>query len=102
VGKVVLKRAMRDVLPLELLWQPKKGFGAPVSHWFRGELGDAMLGQLRRSAVHDLGVLDRERIDTLAAEHTAGRADRSFQLWNLLNLSFWFDHWIAGDGASPG
>jgi hypothetical protein len=27
--------------------------------------------------------------------HRSGRADRSFQLWNLLNLSVWFDHWIA-------
>ena len=28
--------------------------------------------------------------------HRSGRAERSFQLWNVLNLSAWFDYWIAG------
>ena len=31
----------------------------------------------------------------LVAQRHSGRAERSFQLWNLLNLSFWFDHWTA-------
>jgi len=98
--KVVLKRAVSDLLPHDLIWRPKQGFGAPVAQWFRGELGDRLLGQLEGSAIHELGFLDRERIRTLAGQHAGGRVDRSFQLWNLLNLSFWFDHWIAGRESS--
>ncbi len=96
VGKVALKRAVSDLLPGELIWRPKQGFGAPVAQWFRGELGERLLGQLEGSAIHQLGFLDRARMRLLAGQHASGRADRSFQLWNLLNLSFWFDHWIAG------
>jgi asparagine synthase (glutamine-hydrolysing) len=101
LGKVVLKRAVSDLLPPELIWRPKQGFGAPVAQWFRGELGERLLGQLEGSAIHELGFLDRDRIRTLAAQHAGGRVDRSFQLWNLLNLSFWFDHWIAGRTTAP-
>jgi len=100
LGKACLKRAVADLLPREVLDRPKQGFGAPVARWFRGELGDRLLAQLERSAVHDLGVLDRDRMRTLVRQHRSGRADRSFQLWNLLNLSVWFDHWIAGRDLS--
>jgi len=96
IGKHVLKRAVADVLPPEIVWRPKQGFGAPVAQWFRGELGDRLEGQLKRSAVNELGYLDRNAVVSLLDLHRSGRADRSFQLWNLLNLSAWFDHWIAG------
>jgi asparagine synthase (glutamine-hydrolysing) len=96
VGKHVLKRAVSDLLPNDLIWRPKQGFGTPVSDWFRGPLGDNLSRQLEGSQIHQLGYLDREEIRRLVALHRSGRADRSFQLWNLLNLTAWFDHWIAG------
>ncbi|MCA1587128.1 MAG: asparagine synthase (glutamine-hydrolyzing) [Chloroflexi bacterium] len=96
VGKVALKRAVGDLLPHDLIWRPKQGFGAPVAQWFRGDLGTRLLAQLDGSAIHELGFLDRRRIGVLAAQHSSGRADRSFQLWSLLNLCVWFDQWIAG------
>ena len=33
-------RRVADLLPHDLLWRPKQGFGTPVSEWFRGELGE--------------------------------------------------------------
>jgi asparagine synthase (glutamine-hydrolysing) len=95
VGKHVLKRAVSDLLPDDLVWRRKQGFGAPVSQWFRGPLGDQLSDRLDESAIHELGFLDREAVRDLVATHRSGRAERSFQLWNLLNLSVWFDHWIA-------
>ena len=96
VGKHVVKRAMSDVLPSDLIWRRKQGFGTPVSQWFRGELGDQLEHQLEHSEIHELGVLDRSAVRDLLGLHRSGRAERSFQLWNILNLSVWFDHWIAG------
>jgi asparagine synthase (glutamine-hydrolysing) len=95
VGKQPLKRAVADLLPHDLIWRPKQGFGTPVAQWFRGELGDQLAVTLRESALHDTGYLDRSALEQLLEEHRSGRAERSLQLWNLLNLSMWFDHWIA-------
>ena len=107
VGKQVLKRAVSDLLPDDLIWRPKQGFGTPVSDWFRGPLGDALSQALETSAIHELGYFDRDEMQRLVQLHRSGRAERSFQLWNLLNLTTWFDHWIAGrppeqSGALPG
>jgi asparagine synthase (glutamine-hydrolysing) len=98
-GKVGLKRTVADLLPDELVWRPKQGFGAPVAQWFRGDLGAELRARLRSSAITELGWLDPKRVEAIADLHAGGRADRSFQLWNLVNLAFWFDHWIAGRPA---
>ena len=45
---------------------------------------------------------DARQVRRLLALHRSGRAERSFQLWNLLNLSKWFDHWIAGQSLEAG
>src|SRR6478736_1671972 len=36
--KHVLRKAMKDVLPSEVLQQPKAGFGAPIDYWLAHEL----------------------------------------------------------------
>lgn len=95
-GKQVLKRAVSDLLPEDLIWRPKQGFGTPVSDWFRGPLSAELPRRLDGSALHELGYLDRSEVHNLVELHRSGRADRSFQLWNLLNLAEWFDYWIAG------
>jgi asparagine synthase (glutamine-hydrolysing) len=95
VGKHVVKRAVADLLPADVVWRPKQGFATPVSDWFRGTLAGQLEHRLEQSAINDLGYLDRGAIADLLAVHRSGRADRGFQLWNLLNLAVWFDHWIA-------
>ena len=96
VGKHVLKRAVGDLLDHDLVWRKKQGFGTPVSEWFRGPLGDQLEHQLVRGEINELGYLNPDTVGDLLALHRSGRADRSFQLWNVLNLSVWFDYWIAG------
>ncbi|MEA2469147.1 MAG: hypothetical protein QOE38_145, partial [Thermoleophilaceae bacterium] len=96
VGKHVLKRAVSDLLPPEIVWRPKQGFGAPVSQWFRGPLGARLEERLEGSALNELGYVDGAAVRDVLDIHRGGRADRSFQLWNILNLAEWVDHWISG------
>ncbi len=84
--KRVLKRAMRDELPAEILRRKKRGFGVPLDRWFREDLRayvDHMLGsrdaRVRRH-------LRGEAIDALIAEHAGGDRNRGGALWTLLTL----------------
>jgi len=96
VGKHVLKRVMGDLLPADLLWRPKHAFREPLAEWFRGELATRIDGQLRASAIHELGYLDRQAVQRLVDRHRGGKGDRSYQMFSLFSLYTWFDHWIAG------
>ncbi|MGH2880949.1 MAG: asparagine synthase (glutamine-hydrolyzing) [Solirubrobacteraceae bacterium] len=96
VGKWLLKRTMDGLLPSDIVHRPKQGFAAPVSEWFRGELGTRAQREIKESSLAERGLLDYARIDELWSAHRSGRADWSFQLWNLYNVSAWHDHWVAG------
>jgi asparagine synthase (glutamine-hydrolysing) len=100
VGKWLLKRTMEGLLPSEIVYRRKQGFGAPVAEWFRGELGIRAQEQIRGSTLAERGLLDYARIDQLWGAHRSGHADWSFQLWNLYNVSAWHDHWVAGRGSA--
>jgi asparagine synthase (glutamine-hydrolysing) len=94
-GKPVLKRALADTLPADVLHRPKLGFPVPTAAWFRGELGDRLEDMLNSSALAELGYLDLGAVRQLLAQHRNGRANRSFQLWNVLNLGAWCEHWLG-------
>jgi asparagine synthase (glutamine-hydrolysing) len=87
-GKIVLKEAVRDLLPGAIVHRPKHGFGVPLGAWFRGELRpmveDTLLGSGRL-----FRFLRPAALRALFDEHLAGRADRGHQLWTLLTLELW-------------
>jgi asparagine synthase (glutamine-hydrolysing) len=95
-GKYLLKKAVAGVLPAEIVNRPKQGFSAPVSEWFREELGEKARREIRESSLAERGLLDYETIDELWRAHRAGRGDWAFQLWNIYNVSAWHDQWVAG------
>jgi asparagine synthase (glutamine-hydrolysing) len=95
-GKHILKRALEKVLPSDLLYRPKRGFGAPVREWFRGAGGEVLSGLIMNSSIRKPGLFDYEFIARLLDEHRRGARDWSFHLWALLNVSLWYDRWIDG------
>lgn len=93
-GKHILKRALEDILPHDLLYSPKRGFGAPIYGWFRNDLGEWFDDHLLNSAMRRRGFFDYELIRRLLDEHRRGVRDQSSYLWGLLNLSLWYERWI--------
>jgi asparagine synthase (glutamine-hydrolysing) len=97
-GKYLLKRAVaRDLLPEHIVYRRKQGFAAPVSEWFKGELGERAQRQIRESSLAERGLLDYDRIDEMWDAHrSSSPIDWAFHLWNLYNVSAWHDYWVAG------
>jgi asparagine synthase (glutamine-hydrolysing) len=93
--KAVLKDAAREWLPGDLVERPKQGFRVPLPAWLRGELAPWGEDLLRRSPLRRLGILDFDYILDLWRRHREGRADHSFDLWCLINLSGWYERWFA-------
>ena len=94
-GKHILKRALEPILPREVLYQRKRGFGAPVREWFRGREGNDLIQQLLNSSIRKRKFFDYDFIGRMAGEHQRETKDWSANLWCLLNLSVWYDRWIG-------
>src|SRR6267154_2033995 len=90
-GKHILKRALESILPRDVLYQPKRGFGAPINEWFRGPGGKELVGQLMHSAIRERNFFDYSFVRRISDEHQRGVRDWSANLWCLLNLSLWYD-----------
>jgi asparagine synthase (glutamine-hydrolysing) len=86
--KVALKRALRTIVPDEVLNRPKRGFQVPLAEWFRGPLR----GIVRERCVDPKGplsgIVQSDAVERLIRENDAG-ADHGNRLWMLLALSTW-------------
>ncbi len=98
--KYILKRALEGVIPERVLNREKKGFGVPLDEWMRGSFGGFVESAVFNSTLRRRGLFDYGFVKQLLIEHQEGRANYSFFLWSLLNLSLWYDHWIDGGTGS--
>jgi asparagine synthase (glutamine-hydrolysing) len=89
-GKLILRKALGNRLPPELLRLPKKGFGVPLSRWFRGSLRGFLHDHLAGSQFLNRDIVSPKFLRHLLGEHDTGRRDNSHWLWMLLMLELWF------------
>ena len=87
--KSLMKKALADVLPQEVLQRPKRGFGAPMGAWLKNDLAQLLGGALSRDAVERRGLLHHEPIARLVEAHRTNRIDGTDRLLALLNLEVW-------------
>ncbi len=87
--KGLLKRALKGVLPAEILQQKKQGFMAPMPAWLRGELRPVCEELLSTERVEQRGIFSPSYVTNLLGAHFAGRRDFSDQIYALLVLEVW-------------
>jgi asparagine synthase (glutamine-hydrolysing) len=97
--KVVLRNVVRSYLPREVIDRGKQGFRVPLPEWLAGDLAPWAEDLLARSSLRKLGIFRFDEIDRMWRAHRSRRADHSFDLWCLLNLAAWHDHWIEAPAA---
>jgi asparagine synthase (glutamine-hydrolysing) len=93
--KWVLREAMKDRLPAEILSRKKMGFPVPVGAWLRGPWKHLLDEFVLSERALQRGLFQRDAVRRLVARHIAGE-NHSERLWALLTLELW--QRIAFDG----
>ncbi len=86
--KYVLRRAMKGVLPEQILQRKKMGFPVPVGKWFRGEFRHIVDEYVLSDRAAERGIFNCEFVRSLVARHQAGE-NHSERLWALVNFEMW-------------
>jgi asparagine synthase (glutamine-hydrolysing) len=94
--KYIFRKAMQDVLPSEVLRQPKAGFAAPVDYWLAHDLREMVDDLLSTSQIRERGLFKPEKIHALVDEHRRGSHDWSMQIWQFLTLELWARMFLDG------
>ncbi|MGO0999545.1 asparagine synthase (glutamine-hydrolyzing) [Lysobacter sp. CA196] len=92
-SKYLLKRVLKRYLPDAMVDRGKRGFGAPVTQWLRGDLREWAAGLLDPSRLAQEGYLDAELVGGLWRQFLAGERRWHTHLWNVLMFQAWQEHW---------
>ncbi len=99
--KVVLKRLMRDKLPMSVLRRAKTGLDIPAHDWLRGTLRPLLMDTLSATAIDETNLFRREGIEFFIKEHMDRRANLGYHLWGLLILFLWIRQWNIQTASVP-
>lgn len=97
--KHVMKRALSDVLPRDILERKKRGFGTPMGAWFKGALAPLLRQLLSRESIERRGLFHYPAVTALIDAHDANRIDGTDRLLALVNFEVWARLYL--DARSP-
>ena len=98
IEKYILRLAMKDILPSEILKRKKMGFGTPINLWLKKELREISSQllenlQKRKNIIQSkyVRLIKKNLIKKLFAD----------QAWNLIMFELWYETFIENDGLNP-
>ncbi len=91
--KFILKRAMRDLLPKDIIHRRKAGFMIPLAQWLSGDLRPLVEELCSETALRESGLFNPVWVRGMLDDHYAGRRDYRKMIWALLTFRFWQQHY---------
>ena len=95
--KYLLKKAVQPILPKEIIYRQKKGFGIPLKEWFNGELKDFAYEELLSERAMSRGYFNREYVRTILNKHQKGKRNYGAHIWTLLCFEMWNRIYLDGE-----
>ena len=96
-GKNVLRKAMQNILPQEILQRKKQGFSAPDESWYRGENAQYVKELLLGKNIVSHEYIKPKFIEQILHEHTQMGVNHRLLLWSLMNFEWWCRIFINGE-----
>lgn len=92
--KFILKKAVESILPKEVIYRKKAGFGAPIRSWLRGPLKPMVNDFLSKENVDRRGLFNHNSIRKIVNDYESGKEDLSLHIFLLVTLELWFRQFI--------
>jgi len=97
-NKYILKKAMKDILPREVIKREKKGFGVNVYLKFRDEIKDYAEQILSEGNAVRLGLIRKNYVEKVLRTYPQPDMAKHYTLiWNLLTFEIWYEIFINND-----
>lgn len=98
IEKYILRLAMKDILPPEILNRKKLGFGTPINLWLKTGLKE-FSGELLERLQKRQQIIRPDYVKKLKR----GRNNKFLagRIWNLLMFELWYETFIENDGSKP-
>lgn len=98
--KWILRKAMKSILPEEILSRSKVGFPVPVGRWFRSDFRSLVAEYITSERALGRGIFDPEFVRELVARHNSGE-NHDQRLFSLMTFEIWQRQFFEGEAADP-
>lgn len=88
-GKNVLRKAMMDLIPKDIIQRKKQGFSAPDESWYRGENARYVREVLLNNETVSSQFLNPNYVQRIVKEHTEEHINHRLLIWSMLNFELW-------------
>ena len=92
--KYLLKKAVRNLLPLEVIQHRKQGFVGPMAQWMKKELKPYIQETLKEGNLKKHGFLNPAAVKGVLEEHFSGREIHDSLIWSMVIFQTWFDLYL--------
>ncbi|MFV0389610.1 MAG: asparagine synthase (glutamine-hydrolyzing) [Pyrinomonadaceae bacterium] len=92
--KHLLKRVAAKLVPREVVYRRKMGFGVPIGNWFRGEMKDFVRDSLLSEKAKKRGITNPAIVERYLNDHISAKKDYTMQIWTLMMLELWYSRFI--------
>lgn len=89
--KYILRKVAENYLPMDVIYRPKSGFGAPVESWIRGDLKQFVEQRLSKNNIEKFGVFDYNEIRLMIDNNLKGIENDSYTIWSLMAIQSWLE-----------
>ena len=100
--KYILKKVAEELLPRNIVYRKKKGFGVPLAKWLTSDLKEFMLDYLGQERLERQGLFHYPYVKQLIDEQLNKNKDNRELLWTLLVFQTWYERYIGAQGATLG
>lgn len=92
--KYILKKAVENILPKEVIWRKKAGFSAPIRSWLRSSLKPMVEDLLAEETIRRRGIFEPSEVRKIIDANLSGKEDYNLQVFQLLTLEIWMREFL--------
>jgi asparagine synthase (glutamine-hydrolysing) len=93
--KHILKNAIKEILPDDIIHRSKQGFWAPVNEWLRHSWHDFAKEKVLNSTLNEHNIFNHNEINRMFEMHQNGKRNYGLKLFSLLTLSLWYERFFG-------
>jgi asparagine synthase (glutamine-hydrolysing) len=92
--KHILKEAVKDLFPADIINRPKEGFIMPINEWILSSLRTYVEDTLSRQRLDRHKLLHAPSVAVLLKDHFSGKKNHGNRIWNLMMFQLWWEKYI--------
>ena len=92
--KYILKKALKEILPPEVINHRKQGFVGPMTQWLRSDLRNFCIDTLSTKNLEKTDIFNTRTVDNVLSDHFKNKEQNDKLIWALVMFQKWYEIYI--------